>query len=353
MSFCVNIKSPQFKETAKRLDISDGQLELIAHEYINLVSNPDSFPSDEFIRSRFEGISELNAPQKVVELWNKMYSVPKVFSDYPSFRAARDKAIRYFGDKAVGTRVTQDGKLVLNVAKPNEKSSEFDLPSQSQVRERQKDTDFVSESIKERFTKTGLKIGNTYTGAEAKEAYFNLVGNNSPYTKLADTVFSLIDKFGIHLKVVDSLGAGIGGVWTTGSREFRVAAYNMFSDHILLHEAIHGVTVYYANAERETLPKNIQAALLELEKCYREIKDVNAFRALFLGVYGLSSFKEFIAELSNPEFREIIRDYDRPNSIPEERKRNFFQRIIDAVAKLLGITKSYKNVEKILKGDEK
>ena len=345
MSFCVNIKSPQFKETAKRLDISDGQLELIAHEYINLVSNPDSFPSDEFIRSRFEGISELNAPQKVVELWNKMYSVPKVFSDYPSFRAARDKAIRYFGDKAVGTRVTQDGKLVLNVAKPNEKSSEFDLPSQSQVRERQKDTDFVSESIKERFTKTGLKIGNTYTGAEAKEAYFNLVGNNSPYTKLADTVFSLIDKFGIHLKVVDSLGAGIGGVWTTGSREFRVAAYNMFSDHILLHEAIHGVTVYYANAERETLPKNIQAALLELEKCYREIKDVNAFRALFLGVYGLSSFKEFIAELSNPEFREIIRDYDRPNSIPEERKRNFFQRIIDAVAKLLGITKSYKNVE--------
>ena len=68
MSFCVNIKSPQFKETAKRLDISDGQLELIAHEYINLVSNPDSFPSDEFIRSRFEGISELNAPQKVVEL---------------------------------------------------------------------------------------------------------------------------------------------------------------------------------------------------------------------------------------------------------------------------------------------
>ena len=65
---------------------------------------------------------------------------------------------------------------------------------------------------------------------------------------------------------------------------------------------------------------------------------------LFLGgVYGLSSFKEFIAELSNPEFRNIIRDYDK--SAPEERKRNLFQKIIDAIANLLGITKSYKNVE--------
>ena len=346
MSFCVNIKSSQFKETAKRLDISEGQLELIAHEYINLVSNPDSFPSDEFIRSRFEGISELNAPQKVVELWNKMYSVPKVFSDYSSFRTARDKAIRYFGDKAVGTRVTQDGKLVLSVAKPNEQSSEFDFPVQSQIAGRPEVTDFTSEEVKNRFEKTGLKIGNTYTGAEAKEAYFNLVGKNSPYANLADTVFDLIDKFGIHLKVVGSLGEGIGGVWTNGSREFQVAAYSMFSDHIILHEAIHGVTVYYANAERETLPKNIQAALLELERCYREIRDINTFKMFFLGgIYGLSSFKEFIAELSNPEFREVIRDYDNSTTIPAERKRNFFQRIIDAVAKLLGITKSYKNVE--------
>lgn len=348
MGFCVNTSSPIFKETAKRLDISDGQLELIAHEYINQVLNPDSFPSDEFIRSRFEGVSEIGASQKTVELWNKSYSTPKVFDNYASFRTARDKAIRFFGDRAVGTRVTQNGKLVLNVAKPNEDSSSIFFNGVSEIRGLPEDIDFISDEVRERFAKTGLEIGKTYTGAEAKEAYFNIVGNNSPYAQLADTVFELVDKFGITMNVVKSLGHGVGGRWTSGSGRFEVAAYNLFSDNVILHEAIHSVTVYYADLyerNQEQLPDNVRIAMLELESCYREIRDANMFKMLFggKGAYGLSSLREFIAELSNPDVRKMLQDYDKDAT--SERNKNFFQRVIDAIAKMFGITKSYKNIE--------
>ena len=51
---CVNTHSKEFKDTAKRLNISEEFLETIAHEYENTEGNEGSFPSDSYILSKVE-----------------------------------------------------------------------------------------------------------------------------------------------------------------------------------------------------------------------------------------------------------------------------------------------------------
>ena len=55
---CVNIKSEEFKSTAKRLDLSSGTLEMIVHEFQNTVGNEGTFPTDEYIQSKLVGKSQ-------------------------------------------------------------------------------------------------------------------------------------------------------------------------------------------------------------------------------------------------------------------------------------------------------
>lgn len=44
---CVNINSKEFKDAVQRLNINSGELELIAHKFINQSEeNLDKFPSD-------------------------------------------------------------------------------------------------------------------------------------------------------------------------------------------------------------------------------------------------------------------------------------------------------------------
>ena len=80
MSFCVNIKSPQFKETAKRLDISEGQLEEIAHKYMNSEGTENQFPSDEYIMRQVSGQPDAQASESEVKLWKERYSKPQTFN---------------------------------------------------------------------------------------------------------------------------------------------------------------------------------------------------------------------------------------------------------------------------------
>ena len=92
--------------------------------------------------------------------------------------------------------------------------------------------------------------------------------------------------------------------------------------HALLHEMIHATT-NYAIAARNTgaLTEGMKEAVSQLEGIYGEIVNDSAFD----GTYGARSVYEMVAELSNPEFRSLLKE------------KNLFQRIVDAIKRLLGI----------------
>ena len=90
----------------------------------------------------------------------------------------------------------------------------------------------------------------------------------------------------------------------------------------LLHEMIHAVTQYaiFAKNTKQITP-GMKEAVKQLEDVYEEIKN----DSLFAGTYGAKSVHEMVAELANPEFRDRLK------------AKNLYQRIVDAIKKLLGI----------------
>lgn len=124
-TFCVNINSKQFKDTAKRLDISEGQLELIAHEYGNIEGQIGEFPSDEYILSKVNGRSEENALPSTIDLWNKRYQEPQTFDTFEEFEKAKHAAMNFFPEYSIGVKKTAEGKYEMRVAEPLPNRSEY------------------------------------------------------------------------------------------------------------------------------------------------------------------------------------------------------------------------------------
>lgn len=115
---CVNIKSEEFKNTAKRLDLSSETLEMIVHEFQNTVGNEDTFPTDEYIQSKLLGKSyKLSIDQE--ELWNNRYSNPIVYDTIDEANAARREALNYFNEDSIVLYENNSGKYVLRVASPD------------------------------------------------------------------------------------------------------------------------------------------------------------------------------------------------------------------------------------------
>lgn len=119
MSFCVNIKSKQFKDTAARLGISEGQLELIAHKYGNSEGTYGQFPSDNYIMGQVIGRPELNADENIVRIWHERYQNAQTFATAEELSAAKTEALRFFEESSIGTTTLPDGRLQMVVAEPN------------------------------------------------------------------------------------------------------------------------------------------------------------------------------------------------------------------------------------------
>ena len=119
MSFCVNIKSQQFKDTASRLGISEGNLELIAHKYGNQKETYGQFPSDNYIISQIAGRPEMNADPSTVEIWHEKYQQTQVFDSKEALEEAMEEARRFFDDSSIGIAALPDGRLQMTVAEPN------------------------------------------------------------------------------------------------------------------------------------------------------------------------------------------------------------------------------------------
>ena len=174
---------------------------------------------------------------------------------------------------------------------------------------------------------------------------------NSRFEKLAKVVFNRIDEFGIEIEYDQDLE--VQGKFIRGYNKILVRP-DHYSENTLLHECIHALTSYYCDAyedDRDSLSKEIQTAIEELNYCYKLLKDDayktgaltkgSAFEIYELGEsdkYGLTNIHEFIAELSNPDFIGRIKDYDNKHN------SSVFDKLVDIIARILGIKKEYKDV---------
>lgn len=218
---------------------------------------------------------------------------------------------------------------------------------------------------------SNLDSFNNLTNQEKIDKVYNEVikneAPNSPTSKLAKTVFDTVKKLDINYTFVDNIDGdpSVTGKYIAREHTIKVNKNNMLPN-TLLHETIHAVTLYYMSTiNRSKLPKNIQIAISEIEECYRLLKDyyikqnytrengsINEYAAnMFFsmdagqeGLYGLSSPKELVAEISRPELLKFIRDYDN-----KHKGKNIFQRLVDSVLKFFGVNKQYTSVEKTLK----
>ena len=206
-------------------------------------------------------------------------------------------------------------------------------------------------------------LPESITPSELYEKLTEVLEEGSPEAKLAKLVFDSLTKLPITFNKEEIEGFG---KWVASEKQILLRRSGIASNTIL-HEGIHALTTYYLkHPDRSSLPQNIQVALREIEECYDILiddyvqhlpiniptqnltkEDKRQLAREWItdnSVYGYSSPSEMIAELSNPEFVELIRQADA-----RLKGKNIFQRLVDAVSRLFGINKKYSSVEVTVK----
>ena len=187
----------------------------------------------------------------------------------------------------------------------------------------------------------GRDIGiqkRTYNAKEARDI-FNSLNTNKELKTLGEKVFDCIDdNFNVRFEGVSNIkGFNFTQGGTQGQAGGRTVHLNMkyfnsgaFTDQqkaeTLLHESIHTITVYALsihskNAHSPLLNQSMHQACESLNMVYKQIKNDPAFK----GEYGTSDVYEMVAELSNPVFRAKLK------------AKNLFDKVLDAIRKLLYI----------------
>ena len=345
MSVCVNTSSKEFKDASKRLNISEGSLENIVHEFMNTEGNENSFPSDSYILSKVEG-QPFTEPlsKKAQQLVDLKYSKPITVDSYTDAQAVMNDMAQYFDPKHIGIKETLDGRYEISL-----------------------NTKVLPEQTKEQREQLSL-TPNFGAAATAAEVYKQLMQQYTPDSsegKLATLVFNTLANTDIEFRPSDSIPEGIAGKFVASENAILYNSKGIL-DNTLLHEAIHAVTVYYLGATNtKGFSKEVQAAIKEINECYDLLKQdfidthfkengrlkegINveaafAFHTDNQDLYGLTNAKELVAEITNPGLLTYIRDFDA-----RHKGQNIFQRLVDAIAGLLGINKSYGSLEKTLK----
>lgn len=196
----------------------------------------------------------------------------------------------------------------------------------------------------------------------------SLISKLDPSDKLGNIVLSRAKDLGIKVKRVpiesDRIESGISGQFKADESTIYIDPDNM-QENTLVHEAIHSITSYYFNAKRESLPKEIQIALQEIEYCHELLKQdfieehfyengklkegVNLEKAFAFWIdndsYGLTSPEEMIAEIGKPTFLNRIRKYDAKH----KGDKSIFTKLVNAIVKLFSNSKEYSSVEKTIK----
>ena len=128
MVFCVNTHSREFKDTAKRLNMSEAFLEKIIHEYINTEGNAEAFPSDSYILSKVSGEPLTEVSEKAQKLIDLKYSKPITVDNYADAQAVMSDMAQYFDPKHIGLKETYDGKYEVTLAEISNEEINNDEP---------------------------------------------------------------------------------------------------------------------------------------------------------------------------------------------------------------------------------
>ena len=114
--FCVNTHSKEFKDTAKRLDVSEGQLESTLHEYFNRedITDKETYPSDEYLKEQWYGKPFVGSEEQV-ELLDKYYSKPILAETQTSARALVEHLSQFFPADSIGIKQKNNGSFEIKV----------------------------------------------------------------------------------------------------------------------------------------------------------------------------------------------------------------------------------------------
>ena len=181
---------------------------------------------------------------------------------------------------------------------------------------------------------------NTKDGEERGRKLFYSFKPDTEQIELFEKIFPIAQKLGVEVKQAinnEFLSKEADGVYYTQGNSLRVKNNRIYQEKgkVFLHELIHSVTsramIAYESGKRELLSPNQIVAINNIQKLYKEVhknhKELGfeTFESFFTGHkgdYGLKNSHEFVAELSNPIFREKLK------------KVGVFEKLVDNILRL-------------------
>lgn len=196
----------------------------------------------------------------------------------------------------------------------------------------------VLKSLDENIKENNLTyfVATTEGEARAREL-FESCKPDSEQRELFERILPIAQKLNVEIKQAindKKLSKEADGVYYTGLNSVRVKNNRVSQEKgkVFLHELIHSVTsramIAYETGKKELLTPNQVAAIRNIKEIYSDTlknhKDLGFELELKTkaGDYGLVSSHEFVAELSNPAFREKLK------------KVGVFEKIVDNILRL-------------------
>ena len=181
---------------------------------------------------------------------------------------------------------------------------------------------------------------NTKDGEERGRKLFYSFKPDTEQIELFEKIFPIAQKLGVEVKQAinnEFLSKEADGVYYSQGNSLRVKNNRIYQEKgkVFLHELIHSVTsramIAYESGKKELLSPNQIVAINNIQKLYKEVhknhKELGfeTFESFFTGHkgdYGLKNSHEFVAELSNPIFREKLK------------KVGVFEKLVDNILRL-------------------
>ena len=174
---------------------------------------------------------------------------------------------------------------------------------------------------------------------------FRDLNSNRVIGKLFDKVYDVLKNLGVDYRFTDKLRANIGG---RAGAFINTTFYNwdsMLRDlddqekaRILLHELIHNATsqiiMRYKNPSLGKLTEKQEKLAKELIDIYNVVKAADLKRENGKTPYAMNDEEEMIAELANPEFRDML------DKIPYNGNMSVWQRIKEWFKDMIGLPKN-------------
>lgn len=190
--------------------------------------------------------------------------------------------------------------------------------------------DARAEEIKAAEVKgTAFNFKKQESSLDEIDAIFKQLNKDPELALLHDKVMGVARKLGVKVSFAGKRGQTAGeSLGDKVSYDYKFFNSPAVADqkkcNTITHELIHSITVYAIYLENQA-PTALTDGMLEAVGILRDVYNQIARDPAFKGEYGVSDVYEMVAELSNAQFRDKLKE------------KNLFQRILDALKRLLGI----------------